>query len=221
MALESASFINQLVAINPTGADPKGQGDDHVRLLKRVLQATFPNLNSAVTVTPAQLNQLAQANLFMQPGMIVMWSGALNALPAGWLLCNGVGTISTGLSVPDLRDRFIVGAGASYAVRSVGGTFSHNHAISVSVAPHAITINEMPNHNHNFRWQNNPTTELRPGIGAAMLPDNIAGAYANVATNRNEPVGGGQPHSHAVSYSIGPAVAHIPPYIAVGFIIKV
>jgi hypothetical protein len=42
MALESASFVSDLVSTNPTGSDPKAQGDDHVRLIKAVLKATLP-----------------------------------------------------------------------------------------------------------------------------------------------------------------------------------
>lgn len=56
MGLESASYVNQLIATNPTGSDPKSQGDDHLRLLKSVLLATFPNLGAPVTPTAAQLN---------------------------------------------------------------------------------------------------------------------------------------------------------------------
>lgn len=59
MALESASFISQLVATNPVGAtDPKAQGDDHLRLIKGVLQSQFPNLGAAaVNPTAAELNR--------------------------------------------------------------------------------------------------------------------------------------------------------------------
>jgi hypothetical protein len=42
MGLESASFISSLVTSNPLNTDTKSQGDDHLRLLKAVLQATFP-----------------------------------------------------------------------------------------------------------------------------------------------------------------------------------
>lgn len=58
MALETATYLNQLNAANPTGADPKNKGDDHLRLLKAVLLATFPNLSAAVNATPAELNKL-------------------------------------------------------------------------------------------------------------------------------------------------------------------
>ncbi len=44
-----------------------------------------------------------------------MWSGASDAIPTGWGLCNGEN------GTPDLRNRFIVGAGDEYRVGDVGG----------------------------------------------------------------------------------------------------
>lgn len=44
MALESASFLSDLVATNPTGSDNRSEGDDHIRLVKAVLQASLPGL---------------------------------------------------------------------------------------------------------------------------------------------------------------------------------
>ena len=58
MALETASFINGLVTTNPTATDPKSEGDDHIRLLKSTIKATFPNVTGAVTPTQAELNRL-------------------------------------------------------------------------------------------------------------------------------------------------------------------
>lgn len=58
------------------------------------------------------------------PGLIIMWSGA--QLPDGWALCDGQN------GTPDLRDRFIVGAGGSYAVDATGGVASHTHSHTVS-----------------------------------------------------------------------------------------
>lgn len=218
MALESASFPNQLVATNPTGADAKGQGDDHIRLIKQVIKNTFPNITGAVTVTQAQLNQLAAPDLFVQPGMIVMWSGALNTLPTGWLLCNGVGTITGGLSVPDLRDKFILGAGASAAVRSVGGSASHTHAATLTINPTALDITQIPAHSHIVsynRWTPDGA-DFGPGEEVEPLgPVNYPG-YHNRTTSS---VGSGAPHGHGGSVSV-PTVSHLPPYYALGFIIK-
>jgi hypothetical protein len=47
MALESGTFVSDLVSSNPPGTDPKNQGDDHLRLVKSVLQASFPNATKA------------------------------------------------------------------------------------------------------------------------------------------------------------------------------
>jgi len=62
-------------------------------------------------------------------GMIMLWSGSAASIPSGWLLCNGAS------STPDLRDRFVVGAGSTYAVNATGGTadavvVSHNHTLT-------------------------------------------------------------------------------------------
>lgn len=59
MTVESATYISQLAPANPGSADPKSEGDDHLRLIKTVLQAQFPNVGAAaVTATAAELNQL-------------------------------------------------------------------------------------------------------------------------------------------------------------------
>jgi hypothetical protein len=72
-------------------------------------------------------------------GVIVIWSGSAGAIPSGWNLCNG----SNG--TPDLRDRFVVGAGSTYAVGNTGGTkdaivVSHSHSITDSGHAHDVRI---------------------------------------------------------------------------------
>src|SRR5690349_21384339 len=56
MALETGTYISDLVSTNPVSGDPKSQGDDHIRLLKSTIKATFPNVNAAVTPTDEELN---------------------------------------------------------------------------------------------------------------------------------------------------------------------
>jgi hypothetical protein len=66
-------------------------------------------------------------------GVIVLWSGSIGSIPSGWVLCNGNN------GTPDLRNRFIVGAGSTYSVDATGGSadaivVSHTHtATSTSV----------------------------------------------------------------------------------------
>ena len=64
-------------------------------------------------------------------GSIVMWSGSTSSIPSGWQICNGAN------NTPDLRGRFVVGAGSNYSIGNTGG------ANSV-----AITTSQMPSHNH-------------------------------------------------------------------------
>lgn len=59
-------------------------------------------------------------------GIICLWSGAVVDIPEGWHLCDGTeGT-------PNLRDKFIVGAGSSYAPGETGGNTTHTHTIASS-----------------------------------------------------------------------------------------
>lgn len=72
--------------------------------------ATYDNLygilGSSATVTP------------IPTGGIIMWSGAIGSIPTGYVICDGTN------GTPDLRDRFIVGAGNSYSVGNTGGFVS-------------------------------------------------------------------------------------------------
>ena len=93
--------------------------------------ATYDNLYGILgtipTVTPV-----------LPTGCIVLWSGAIGSIPTGFYLCNG----SNG--TPDLRDRFIVGAGSTYPVAQTGGSadsivVSHNHTATVTDPGHLHT----------------------------------------------------------------------------------
>ena len=59
MALESATYISDLVSTNPTGADSRATADDHLRLIKSTIKTTFPNVSGAVTPTHTELNYVA------------------------------------------------------------------------------------------------------------------------------------------------------------------
>jgi len=53
--------------------------------------------------------------------MIVQFSGAVSAIPAGYSLCDGTN------GTPDLRTKFVVGAGGGFAVGNEGGSYAHTH----------------------------------------------------------------------------------------------
>jgi len=56
MALETTTYINGLVTTNPTAADPKSQGDDHIRLIKAAIKSTFTAITGAINTTHTELN---------------------------------------------------------------------------------------------------------------------------------------------------------------------
>jgi len=203
MSLEAATYVNQLVVSNPDGADPKGQGDDHLRLIKNTLKNTFPNLNAAVTVTPAEMNSLAGGLLQVKTGMILLWSGSVATIPTGWVLCNG----SAG--TPDLRDRFVVGAGNTYAVGATGGATQHGHGITVEGT--ALTIAQLPPHNHPTLNAGGAFLTNGSGSGNTGLGSNIGSTPATGTT------GSGQTHTHGASAALSDSR---PPYLALCYIMK-
>jgi len=79
-----------------------------------------------------------------------LWSGSIASIPLGWSLCNGTS------GTPDLRDRFVVGAGTTYAVNATGGANTvtldatmipaHTHTVSAS----GTTANNNVGHTHTF-----------------------------------------------------------------------
>lgn len=91
------------------------------------------NSDSTLVATTAFVRDVVPA------GIIVMWSGLASNIPAGWVLCDG------GSGSPDLRNRFIVGAGGSYGVGAAGGSadatlVSHTHTASVTDPGHTHTV---------------------------------------------------------------------------------
>ena len=78
-------------------------------------------------------------------GMIMLWSGSIGSIPSGWYLCDGTN------GTPNLTDRFIIGAGASYSVGGTGGVSSitlttsnmpaHTHTATVTDPGHSHTLN--------------------------------------------------------------------------------
>lgn len=61
MPVESATYINSLNADYPTGSDNISQGDNHIRLLKSAIKATFPNITGAVSGTHTAINSAVTA----------------------------------------------------------------------------------------------------------------------------------------------------------------
>jgi len=65
-------------------------------------------------------------------GQISIWKGAIGTIPDGWTLCDGT------QGTPDLRDKFIVAAGDTYAVDATGGAVNHDHSFTGDGHNHTI-----------------------------------------------------------------------------------
>lgn len=91
---------------------------------------------AAYGTNTTQLATTAFVQAAIPSGVILLWSGSIATIPGGWALCNG----SNG--TPDLRDRFVVGAGSTYSVGDTGGANtvtldatqipSHTHTVTTT-----------------------------------------------------------------------------------------
>jgi microcystin-dependent protein len=193
MGLESATYISELVGTNPTGADDKNQGDNHLRLIKGVLQSQFPNLGAeAVTATAAELSG------FVPTGCIIMWSGTSGTIPTGWVLCNGSN------STPNLTSKFVRGGTAS------GATGGNNQIQLASTDSHSLTVAQLPAHTHGI-----------PSAGGTA--DQPTGTYSRTddgglqKTNNTNSTGGGTGHSHTLNFD---STSNLPAYYTLVYIMK-
>lgn len=124
MGLETATYIHELVATNPVGAtDTKGQGDDHLRLLKSTLQNTFANVDGPVTASHTELNILdgvtaSTAELNFVDGVTSAIQTQLNTK----LATNGDGSALTNLNASNIASGTL--NAARLPITLAGGTYT-------------------------------------------------------------------------------------------------
>jgi microcystin-dependent protein len=127
-------------------------------------------------------------NDLMPLGAVIMWSGSIATIPSKWALCNGAN------GTPDLRNKFVLGAGSSYAAGAIGGEPSHT-----------LTVAEMPAHFHYVM-------EYAGCIGVpgtTAFNNHIASATNDASSNGTSIVGGSQAHNN------------MPPYYALAYIMRI
>lgn len=145
-------------------------------------------------------------------GSIIPWYGQIADIPNGFALCNG----SNG--TPDLRNRFIVGAGSTYALGAGGGedkvtltntqVGSHYHATGYH------------NNNNTGRWLSTAGTtknySLADGTTGAFWNGSGGGGYSGQSTGSLNLI-----TSLAVSTAASSAHENRPPYYALYYIMKI
>jgi len=57
MTVETGTYINSLNASFPPETDALSEIDEHLKIIKSTIKATFPNVDAAVTATPTELNK--------------------------------------------------------------------------------------------------------------------------------------------------------------------
>jgi hypothetical protein len=174
---------------------------------------TAPTATPGTTTTQVATTAFAAtaatnaANASFPIGGIIMWSGSIGTIPAKWQLCDGTN------GTPDLRNRFIIGAGSTYEVNATGGSAD---AIVVSHT-HTASTNTTGAHTHNVAFGSNDTT----GASALVSPGNTNGSqtpFAQVATSS------AGSHSHTVTVNATGSSgtnANLPPYFALAYIMRV
>jgi hypothetical protein len=138
-------------------------------------------------------------------GGIIIWSGSVASVPSGWYLCNG----SNG--TPDLRDRFVVGAGSTYAVADTGGSAN---AIVVSHTHTATSTVTDPGHTHLI-----PNTRAGSPNGGSPYIAGATSGPSNTDNTGSNTTGITVSTTNASSGSSG-TNANLPPYYALAYIMK-
>lgn len=151
------------------------------------------------TTGKATISQLAATAI--PTGVIVMWSGAITSVPSGWQLCDG----SNG--TPDLRNRFIVGAGNSYSTGSTGG--NNSVTPSGSIGSTSLSVAQLPAHSH--------TGVIVGGSSSRCSGAQNTSRVSSLASGSTASVGLGQGHSHTLSMN---SQNNLPPYYALAYIMK-
>jgi hypothetical protein len=133
-------------------------------------------------------------------GMIMMWSGSIATIPTGWVICDGSN------STPDLRNRFVIGAGSTYAVAATGGSAD---AIVVSHT-HTATVVD-PTHTH-----------TQSGTTGTDIAYAGTGGDARFNVNLNLTTGSASTGISVTNASAGVSGtnANLPPYYALAYIMK-
>lgn len=139
--------------------------------------------------------QLAALGNQMPVGAIIMWSGILADIPTGWALCNGQN------GTPDLRERFVIGAGGAITALSVGGANTKTvntqtggaHGHTLTIDNHVLTVAEIPAHGHGVTDPGHNHAITDPGHKhTAAKANNIAGAAGSDNGIYGSPWYGGQ-----------------------------
>lgn len=163
--------------------------------------ATAANGTSNSQVATTQFVANSVINSALPSGVILLWSGAVINIPSGWVLCDG----SNG--TPDLRGRFVVGAGGAYSPGATGGSAN---AVVVAHTHTATSVVTDPGHAHSY---NAPSGTDDGGFSGSVV-DNIVPSTTGSNTT------GISVATTVLSSGVSGTNANLPPYYALAYIMK-
>ncbi|MBT1696129.1 hypothetical protein KK083_04540 [Fulvivirgaceae bacterium PWU4] len=173
---------------------------------------------TAATVTANNYTLNSTGNGPVPQGGIIMWSGSAAAIPTGWALCNGAN------NTPDLRERFIVGAGGDNPSVAVVGGFGgpYNPGDKGGGNGVALLVSQMPSHSHTMNTtgsHQHTVREVNRGDEGSSGVDQSVGSYTETGVDKYTSFAGD--HSHTIDPTGGGnAHENRPPYYALAFIMK-
>lgn len=140
MALEditAGSTIADLNTANPVTGDPISQGDDHLRNLKKAIKQTYPNVDSTVSASPAELD-LAHKGGTISGSLVVM--SDLSVVGAATM--KGNLSVSGNLAIGGTAafTGAVTGAGAKFDTLTVSATTIANRLVVNGNAHFSATI---------------------------------------------------------------------------------
>jgi len=140
-------------------------------------------------------------------GAIMLWSGATDAIPTGYVICDGNN------STPDLRNRFVVGAGDTYSVNATGGSADATNVAHTHTASSSVTDS---GHAH----LSAQGTEF-PNYAVSGTATGPSGSRSGDPHGKTEAVTTGISVSTSLSTTGSSATnANLPPYYALAYIMK-
>ena len=186
---------------------------------------TSANTKTLIATSTGLVKQIAAAPVPL--GGIIMWSGT--TAPAGWRLCESeVGTVN-GIQVPDLTDRFVVGAGNTYNLGDTGGSkdavlIQHNHGGTISGGSHRHAFED----GYYIEAYESPNDVIN-GYDSQQVGSNFRGSGKTDADNTHiwerDSNTSYQSHSHTIPNDPTTAETgvnkNLPPYYALAYIIYV
>jgi hypothetical protein len=261
----SISQLNVTASLNgPVGSEPIGNNlapylQSHAAFIAQVANGTGITMSKALSMNSYQINNVAagaaatdavnltQLRNYLPIGAVMLWAGTAaniaSSWGSNWQLCDGTN------GTPDLRNKFVIGAGGAYAPGATGGSTSvtlsvanmpvHNHGVydpghthGVADPGHAHSVYD-PGHSHNFTViAHNSDSAGSSSITGGGYNSPNDGSYSGTTDSAGTGIGiygagtGIGIYGAATGISInnagsGAAFTVIPPYYALCYVMKV